>query len=92
VSPARKSKRFVLFLPISYPNADDLKRARAAGRPAGSGVGIHGPQGWYAFLGQAQALANHSDGCIVLDEPGIRELAAHITRPVALEILAELPR
>ncbi len=92
VLPARKSKRYVLFLPISYPNADDIKRARSAGRRAGSGVGIHGPQRWYAFLGQAQALVNHSDGCIVLDEAGIQELAARVTRPLEIEILADLPR
>lgn len=92
ISPARKSTRFVLFLPISYPNADDVKGARAVGRRAGSGVGIHGPQRWYAFLKEAQALVNHSDGCIVLDEQGIRELAARVTRPLAIEILADLPR
>jgi hypothetical protein len=91
VSPARKVNGSCCFFrsPIPTPT---ISGARAAGRRAGSGVGIHGPQRWYAFLGQAQALTNHSDGCIVLDEQGIRELAARVTRPIILEIVADVPR
>jgi len=62
VAAARTSQRFGLFMPISYPNAEDIQRARTEGREAGGGVGIHGPQRWYAFLGRAQALLDHSDG------------------------------
>jgi murein L,D-transpeptidase YafK len=91
LSPARKSKRFGLFLPISYPNAQDIEGARKLGKSAGGAVGIHGPQSWYAFLGNAQALINHSDGCIVLDEEGIREIADLVKRPIGIEIFAELP-
>lgn len=91
VSPARTSKRFGLFLALSYPNAEDRKAARARGRPPGGDVGIHGPQSWYSFLGRAQALFNHSDGCIVLDEGGVRELASRVTKPVSIDVLPSLP-
>lgn len=81
----------MLFIPISYPNLNDIKSARAAGKRAGAGIGIHGPQRWYAFLGKTQALLNHSDGCIVLDAEGIRELMDLVTRPITIEIFADLP-
>jgi murein L,D-transpeptidase YafK len=91
VAAARVSQRFGLFMPISYPSAEDVRRARAEGKDAGGNVGIHGPQRWYAFLGRAQALIDHSDGCIVLDAEGIEELAALVKKPVPIEILPAAP-
>jgi murein L,D-transpeptidase YafK len=91
VSVARVSQRFGLFMPISYPSVEDIERARAEGKQAGGSIGIHGPQGWYAFLGRAQALVDHSDGCIVLDADGIEQLAALVKKPVPIEILPITP-
>lgn len=88
VSAARHSQRFGLFMPISYPNADDAHSARAAGRPPGGAVGIHGPQRWYRFLGRAQALIDHSDGCIVMDADSMQELARRVTKATPIEILS----
>jgi hypothetical protein len=51
------------------------------------------PEGRYRVLParkSRQAAVNHSDGCIVLDEQGVRELASRITRPVVIEILADV--
>jgi murein L,D-transpeptidase YafK len=92
VSAARPSQRFGLFMPISYPNADDARSARAAGKPAGGDVGIHGPQRWYAFLGRGQALVDHSDGCIVVDADSMQELARRVTKATPIEILVSAPR
>jgi hypothetical protein len=87
VSRARTSERYGLFLPISYPNAEDTRAAQVAGKKPGGSVGIHGPQRWYAFLGRGQALIDHSDGCIVLDRDSIHALARRVTRPTPIQIL-----
>lgn len=92
VSAARHSQRFGLFMPISYPNAEDVRSARAAGKPPGGAVGIHGPQRWYAFLGRAQALIDHSDGCLVMDADSMQELARRVTKAMPIEILVSAPR
>ena len=91
LAAARVSQRFGLFMSISYPSAEDVRRARTEGKGAGGSIGIHGPQRWYAFLGRAQALIDHSDGCIVLDAEGIQELAALVKKPVPIEILPAAP-
>jgi murein L,D-transpeptidase YafK len=90
LSPARKSRTFGLFLRVSYPNEQDRRFARAAGKPPGGAIGIHGPQRWYAFLGAAQSWIDHSEGCIVVDAAALRELARRIRTPCRLEILPAL--
>ena len=87
LSPARASRRFGAFLALSYPNADDLRYAREHSKRPGGSIGIHGPQVWYAFLGSWQALVDHSDGCLVLDERGVAELAARVSAPLPIDIL-----
>lgn len=86
VSPARPSRRFGTFLPISYPSAQDVRHARAQGQQPGGAIGIHGPQDWYAFLGSWQAAIDHSDGCIVVDRQAIAELAARVRRPIPIDL------
>ena len=90
VAPARVSERFGLFMHISYPNADDTRAARSLGTKPGGGIGIHGPQQWYAFLGRAQSLVDHSDGCIVLDQRAMKELSEKVRKSVPIEIVSAL--
>lgn len=91
VAPARESPRFGRYLHISYPRAEDRRVARRAHKHPGSAVGVHGPQRWYAFLGSAQSLVDHSDGCIVVDAEGIGELSRRIKKTISFEILAKPP-
>lgn len=91
LSPARRSKKFGRFMHISYPSRRDRERAKSLGKAAGGAIGIHGPQDWYAFLGPAQALVNHSDGCIVLDRRAMERLVALIVRPVPIEVHGAAP-
>jgi hypothetical protein len=55
----RASGNYGIFIPIQYPNAEDL----AAGRTGGS-VGIHGPKRIYACDGSANLFTPWTDGCI----------------------------
>lgn len=55
-----------LALHISYPNAEDVSRAAAAGRDPGGMIMIHGQKnylGWLAFMTQ---LFDWTDGCIAV--------------------------
>lgn len=84
VAPARTSSRFGRFMAISCPSAADREVARRFPRAPGSGIGIHGPQSWYAFLGVTHTLLNHSDGCIVLDGESMEALHASVVQPMPI--------
>jgi murein L,D-transpeptidase YafK len=73
ISAKVKNDRFHRFLKVSYPNADDLRRAHAAGVDPGGGIGIHGVRTELAALARlyirsGAALSSRvwgpTDGCI----------------------------
>lgn len=90
--------RFHRFLGLSYPNANDLSRARAAGitRPGG-GIGIHGVNRNRATLAHAWIRLAHvtglgrrwgpTDGCIALDNDDVEYLYAHVAVGTPVEIV-----
>ena len=65
--------RFHLSLHISYPNENDLRRARRGNRDAGGNVMIHG---YPAARGQPQETVEYdwTDGCIALNNRDIEEV------------------
>ena len=65
---------FHAALELSYPNADDLARARAAGLPPGGGIEIHGLREGFDWLGSAHVLFDWTDGCIAVTNTEIDEL------------------
>lgn len=86
LGPARKSRSFGHFLSISYPTPAQADAAKKLGLRPGGSVGVHGPQEWYALLGDWQALINHSDGCIVVSEVAMKRLRKLVGKPVTIEI------
>lgn len=80
-----RTRRFHRFMGISYPNEEDLRRARRRGvaRP-GRGVGIHGSRGERAWLMSLWIPFAHrfglvqrwgpTDGCIALSNRDVAEL------------------
>ena len=87
VTPARDSAQFGKFMHVSYPNAEDRRVAEKSNCEPGGAIGIHGPQAWYAWLGPAHALLNHSDGCIVLDRESMALVSRAIRQPIPMRIL-----
>jgi murein L,D-transpeptidase YafK len=65
-----------MAMTISYPNAADVARAKAAGVNPGSLITIHGQPHWNADgHGDAFTLSKDwTDGCIALTNSGMREL------------------
>ncbi len=65
-----------MAMTISYPNAADIARAKAAGVNPGSLITIHGQPHWNADgHGDAYTLSKDwTDGCIALTNSGMRKL------------------
>lgn len=72
---------------ISYPNADDRRRARAQGVPPGGAIMVHGqPNGW-AHLEALTQRRDWTDGCIALTNADMQVLWDRVRVPVPIEIV-----
>jgi murein L,D-transpeptidase YafK len=69
---------------ISYPNADDLVRARRLGVPPGGELYIHGlPNG---FHGHSEALGDWTEGCIAVTNAEMDEIWRAVADGTPIEI------
>jgi murein L,D-transpeptidase YafK len=87
VTRRTKPSDFHAALLISYPNADDLARARAAGVRPGGGIEIHGLREGFDWLGAAHQFFDWTDGCIALTNSEMDELVRAVPDGTPLEIL-----
>ncbi len=79
------------FMHIGYPHNKQVRHARTHCKngKAGSAVGIHASAFTYDWLGVAQSLVNHSEGCIVLDGEAMARFEALIKRRTPIIILPD---
>ena len=82
-----KQTDFHAAFDVSYPNADDLSRAKAAGTQPGGGIEIHGLRDEFAWLGTAHQFFDWTDGCIALTNSEMDELVRALPDGTPLEIL-----
>ncbi|OPY05068.1 MAG: L,D-transpeptidase catalytic domain [Syntrophaceae bacterium PtaB.Bin038] len=61
-------------LHLSYPNPDDVERARALGVSPGGSIMIHGMKEDKLWMGDVQYLFNWTNGCIALTNREMEEL------------------
>jgi len=78
--------RFHLALHISYPNADDKKRAHDAGLDPGGAVMIHGLENGLGWLGPIQHDVDWTEGCIAVSNPEIEEIWRLVPTGTPIEI------
>lgn len=78
--------RFHLALHISYPNADDKKRAHDAGLNPGGAVMIHGLESGLGWLGPFQHDMDWTEGCIAVSNPEIEEIWRLVPTGTPIEI------
>jgi murein L,D-transpeptidase YafK len=69
---------------ISYPNADDLARARRLGVPPGGELFIHGLPN--DFHGDSEALGDWTEGCIALSNAEMDEIWRAVADGTPIEI------
>ena len=72
LAAGRPSRRYHLFLPVGYPTSEQVKLGFS-----GSAIGVHGPHVAFAWLGNASAWTNWTEGCIALPTRGAIEKVAH---------------
>lgn len=68
------NSRFYRSIHISYPNADDLERARGKGVTPGSAIMIHGLPKNYEDVGKLHTVTNWTRGCIAVTNGEIDEI------------------
>jgi murein L,D-transpeptidase YafK len=59
---------------ISYPNAQDLKRARSLGVPPGGDISLHGLPNGQGWIGAAHRQTDWTWGCIAVTNEEIDEI------------------
>ena len=59
---------------ISYPNAEDRRRAAGLGVPPGGDIMIHGLPNGQGYVGAAHRLRDWTLGCIAVTDPEIEEI------------------
>ena len=65
---------FHLALHISYPSAEDEKRAAANGVPSGFDIMVHGIQNGRGWIGAFHRWKDWTAGCIAVTDEEIEEL------------------
>jgi len=65
---------FFLSLRISYPNDQDIARARAAGEDPGGQIMIHGLRNGYGWLGTRHQRNDWTDGCVAVTNSEMLEI------------------
>jgi murein L,D-transpeptidase YafK len=79
--------RYHRALHISYPNADDKRRAAALGVPAGGDIMIHGLMNGMGWIGRAHRMKDWTLGCVAVTNEEIEEIWRLVPDGVAVEIV-----
>jgi murein L,D-transpeptidase YafK len=73
-------------LRVSYPNADDVARARKEKVDPGGDIFIHGLPNGYGWIGKGHALKDWTLGCIAVTNEEIEEIWAAVKDGTTVEI------
>lgn len=80
------SKKYNLAMHISYPNANDLKRAYKLQKPAGSMIMLHGTPTDEEYPEWFFHTLNWTDGCIALANKDMQEVWNLVSDHTMIEI------
>ncbi len=75
-----------LSLHISYPNAEDKRRARELGARPGGDIMIHGIKNGFAPVGATHAEVDWTEGCIAVTNPEMEEIYKLVPNGTLVEI------
>lgn len=80
--------RYHRALHLSYPNAEDVARARAAGREPGGNIEIHGMPAGYDDVDPPFFPTDWTDGCIGVSNRAIETIWKNVSLDTPVVILA----
>jgi murein L,D-transpeptidase YafK len=78
--------RFHLALHISYPDADDRRRAARTGASPGGDIMIHGLPNGLGWIGRLHQVVDWTDGCIAVTNPEMEEIWRAVPDGALIEI------
>jgi murein L,D-transpeptidase YafK len=81
------NSKFHLSLKVSYPNAEDKKRAKELGVDPGGDIMIHGLPNGMGWLGSTHLLNDWTQGCIAVTSEEIEEIWSLTPVGAPVEIL-----
>lgn len=73
-------------LHISYPNAEDIKRAEQRGVSPGGAIMVHGMKNGYGWIGNLHRFVDWTDGCIAVTNREIEEIWRAVPDGAEIEI------
>lgn len=73
-------------LGISYPNQNDMVKAKRLGKPAGGDIKIHGLKNGKGYIGKFHRWQDWTLGCIAVTNAEIDELYAAVSVGCTIEI------
>ena len=87
IDAKKEHSRFYRALHISYPNAQDTKRAQANGYDPGGDVEIHGIENGLGWIGRLHRSVNWTDGCVAVTDFEMDEIwnAVKVGTPVEIQ-------
>jgi murein L,D-transpeptidase YafK len=74
ISGRNKSSKYHLSLRISYPNTDDILRAKRMGVNPGGDIMIHGLRNDFGWVGPFHRFFDWTQGCIAVTDSEIEEI------------------
>ena len=77
---------FNLNLGISYPDAEDIAKAKKLGKSPGGNIKIHGLRNGFGFIGKLHRFSDWTLGCIAVTNKEIKELYDHVAVGTKVEI------
>ncbi len=78
--------RYHLSLHISYPNPEDIERAKRRGISPGSNITIHGIKNGYGWIGDFHRIFDWTEGCIAVTNEEIDEIERLVPDGTPVEI------
>jgi murein L,D-transpeptidase YafK len=86
IDAKKEHSRFYHALHISYPNADDRKRAQEGSYDPGEDVEIHGIENGLGWIGRLHRRIDWTDGCVAITDAEIDEIWATVDVGTPVEI------
>ena len=80
------NSQYHLALHVSYPNAEDVRRARAGGYAPGGDVMIHGMRKGFGWIGGLHRAVNWTHGCIAVTDSEVDEIGRAVRDGTPIEI------
>lgn len=82
----KRDSNYHRALHISYPNKDDIERARKQGVHAGNSIMIHGIRKGWEWIGEVHQMWDWTEGCIAVTNEEIEELWRVVPDGTLIEI------